>query len=212
MLRSNCLQFRMRLNIGYENRHPERNVAVDLLGDLQAVDLEPGLFERIGQAFLRLAALGLAENAIDHGLVAGLETLGEHRLGGELAARIKVDAGISGTLRTEIRLKVRHRRIAHSHDDPLVDRALYEVTEGSTSRMAHDSDAAWLRRHSLLELVYHGLRRPSRELLLDVDPERFGSLRSARLASERGAVTGISTHLHVHHETFADRIRGSRTC
>ena len=80
VLGADRLQVRVRLDVGDEHRHAERDVAVDLLGDLQPVDLEAGLLERVGEALLGLAALGLAEDAVDHRLVAGLQALGEHRL------------------------------------------------------------------------------------------------------------------------------------
>ena len=71
--------------------------------DLQPVDLEAGLLQRVGEALLGLAALGLAEHAVDHRLVAGLEALRDHRLGGQRAAGIEVDAGIAEALRAELR-------------------------------------------------------------------------------------------------------------
>ena len=98
--------------------------------DLQPVDLEAGLLQRVGEALLGLAALGLAEHAVDHRLVAGLEALGDHVLGGELAAGIEVDAGIADALGAELGLQVGHRRVADGDDDALVDGALDQVVEG----------------------------------------------------------------------------------
>ena len=72
--------------------------------------------------------------------------------------------------------------------------------------MAHDLDAGRLGRHRLLELVDHRLRRPGRELRLELDAKRVGGLLGAGLAGERRAVAGVAAHLHVHHEPFADRI------
>ena len=77
------------------------------LGDLEAVDLEAGLLERVGETLFGLAALGLGEHAIDHGLVAGLEALSEHVLGGQRAACIKVDAGIAHAVGAELVLQRR---------------------------------------------------------------------------------------------------------
>ena len=147
MLGADGLQLGMALNVGDEHGHAERDVAVDFLGDLQAVDLEPRLLQRIGQPFLGLAPFGLAEHAIDHGFIASLEALGEHGGGGEGAAGIEVDTGIAHALRAEILLQVGHRRIAHGHDNALVGCGLDQVVEGGATGMAHDLDAgrSWQR-------------------------------------------------------------------
>ena len=109
-------------------------------------------------------------------------------------------------------LQVGHRRVADGDDDALVDGALDEVVEGGAAGMAHDLDAVRLGGDRLLELVDHGLRRPGRELLLEVDAERCGGLRGAGLAGERGAVAGIAAHLHVHGDALADRVVGRSRC
>ena len=75
-----AFRFGMALDVGDEHRHGERGVAVHVLRDLQPVDLQAGLLERVGEAFFGLAALGLAEHAVDHRLVARLQALGKHRL------------------------------------------------------------------------------------------------------------------------------------
>ena len=124
------------------------------------------------------------------------------------AAGIEVDAGIAHALGAELVLQVGHRRVADGDDDALVDRALDEVVEGGAAGMAHDLDAGRLGGDRLLELVDHGLRRPGRELRLEVDAEGGGGLRGAGLAGERGAVAGVAAHLHVHGEALADRIVG----
>ena len=63
--------------------------------------------------------------------------------------------------------------------------------------------------HRLLELVDHGLRRPARELLVElVDAERLGGGGGAGLAGERGAVAGIAAHLHVDGDALAGRVGG----
>ena len=119
----------MGLDVGDEQRDAERGVAVDLLGNLQSVDLEAGLLQRVGEALLRLAALGLAEHAIDHRLVAGLQALREHGVGGQRAAGIEVDAGVAEALGAELLLQVGQRRVAVGDDDALIDRLLDEVVE-----------------------------------------------------------------------------------
>ena len=97
-----AFRFGMALDVGGEHRHASEASLLTSWRDLQPVDLEPGLLKRVGQTFLGLAPLGLAEHAVDHGFVAGLEALGEHGLGGELAAGIEVDTGIAHALRAEI--------------------------------------------------------------------------------------------------------------
>ena len=134
VLGADRLEVRMRLNVGGQHRHAERRVGVDLLGDLEPVHLEPGLLQRVGEALLRLAALGLAEDAIDHRLVAGFQALREHRLGGERAAGIEIDAGIAEALGAELLLQIGQRRIAGGDDDALVDGLLDQVVEGGRSR------------------------------------------------------------------------------
>ena len=196
----------MRLDVGGENRHAERRVAVDLLGDLEPVDLEPGLLQRVGEALLGLAAFGLAEYAIDHRLVTRLQTLSQHRLRGQRAARIEIDARIAEALWPELVLQIGQRRIAGGDDDALIDGLLDEVMESGRARVAHDLDAVRLGGHRLLELVDHRLGRPGRELRLQIDAERFGGFLRARLTGERRAVAGVAAHLHVHHQAFADRI------
>ncbi len=124
----------MGLDIGGERRDAERRVAVDLLGDLQPVDLEAGLLQRVGEALLRLAALGLAEDALDHRLVARLQALRQHGVGGQRAAGIEVDAGVAEALGAELLLQVGQRRIAVGDDDALVDGLLDEVMEGGRCR------------------------------------------------------------------------------
>ena len=205
VLGADRLQVGMALDVGHQDRNGERRVGVDLLGDLQAVDLEAGLLQRVGEALLGLAALGLAEHAIDHRLVAGLQALGEHVVGGQRAAGIEVDAGIAHALGLELVLQRGHRRVADGDHDALVDGALDDVMEGGGARVAHDLDAVRLGGDRLLELVDHGLRRPGRELLLQVDAEGGGGLRGAGLAGKRGAVAGVAAHLHVHDQAFADR-------
>ena len=123
---------------------------------------------------------------------------------------IEVDAGIAHALGAELGLQVGHRRVADGDDDALVDGRLDEVVEGGAAGMAHDLDAGRLGGDRLLELVDHGLRRPGRELLLEVDAEGRGRLRGAGLAGERGAVAGVAAHLHVHGEAFADQSRPKR--
>src|SRR5574337_2176631 len=95
VLQADRLQVRVGLDIGDKLWDAERGVAVDLLRDLQPVHLEAGLLKRIGEALFGYAALGLAENAPDHRLVAGFEALRQHRVGGERAAGVEVDAGVA---------------------------------------------------------------------------------------------------------------------
>ena len=101
---------------------PSDGVAVDLLGDLEPVDLEAGLFQRVGEALLRLAAFGLAEHAVDHRLVARFQALRQHGVGGQRAASIEVDAGVAEALGAEFLLQIGHRRIAVGDDDALIGR------------------------------------------------------------------------------------------
>ncbi len=208
VLGADRLQVRMALDVGHQNRDGERRIGVDLLGDLQAVDFEAGLLQRVGEALLGLAALGLAEHAIDHRLVAGLEALIEHVLGRERATGIEVDAGIAHALGLELVLQRGHRRVADGHHDALVDGALDDVMERGGARVAHDLDAVRLGGNRLLELVDHGLRRPGRELRLQLDAESRSGLSGAGLTGERRSVAGVAAHLHVHDQAFADRIGG----
>src|SRR5271166_1690783 len=98
------LQVRMRADVGGEDRYAERRVAVDLLRDLEPVDLESGLLQRVGETLFGLAALRLAEYAIDHRLVAGFQALREHGVSCQRAARVEVDASVAETLGPELLL------------------------------------------------------------------------------------------------------------
>ena len=202
------LQVRMRLNVGGDDRDAERRVGVDLLGDLEPVDLEAGLLQRVGEALLRLAALGLAEHAVDHRFVAGLQPLRQHGVGGQRAARVEVDARVAEALGAELGLQRGHRRVAVGDDDALVGRLFDEVMEGGRARMAHDLDAGRLGGHRLLELRDHRLRRPGGELRFQFDAERLGGLRRAGLPRQRRPVAGVAAHLHVHDQAFADGVGG----
>ncbi len=95
-------------------------------------------------------------------------------------------------------------------DNALVDGLLDEVMKGRAARVAHDLDAVRLGGHRLLELADHGLRRPSRELRLDLHTEGFRGFLRARLTRERRPVAWVAAHLHVHHQALADRIGRSR--
>ncbi len=140
----------------------------------------------------------------------GLKAVGEHSLGGQRAAGVKIDAGIAEALGAELALQGGHRRIAVGDDDALVGGGLDEVMEGGRAGMAHDLDAARLGGDRFLELVDHGFRRPGRELLLQFDAQRRGGLLGAGLAGERGAVAGVAAHLHIHGQALADRVGGQR--
>ena len=54
MLSADRLQIRMGLDVSHKHRNAERDVAIDLLRDIDPIDLEPGLLERVGEAAVRL--------------------------------------------------------------------------------------------------------------------------------------------------------------
>ncbi len=134
VLAADGLQVRVRLDVGGQHRHREGGIGVDFLAHLQAVDLQAGLLERVGETLLGLAALGLVEHAVDHRLVARLQAVGEHGLGGQRATGIEVDAGIAEALRAEFVLQLAQGRVAAGDDDALIDGALDQVMEGRASR------------------------------------------------------------------------------
>ena len=202
MLQADRLQIRMRLNVGGELRNAERGVAVDVLRDVEPVDLEAGLLKRVGEALLRNAALGLAEDAPDRRLVARLQALRDHRAGGQRAARIEIDAGVAEALGAELVLQGRQRRVAVGDDDALVDGLLDEIVERDCAGMAHDLDAVRLGGHRLLELGDHRLRRPGGELRLErrrPAPRRPAPRRSGGPAScrRRGCRPSACTSLRL---------------
>ncbi len=176
----------------------------------EPVDLEARLFEGVGEALLRLAALGLGEHAVDHRLVAGFERAGlDHVLGGQHAALIELDAGIAEALRAVGLLQRGQRRVAVGHHDALIDRLLDEIGEGVGAGVTHDHDAARPGGECFLELGDHRFRRPGRELGVElIDAERLGGRRRAGLAGEGGAVAGIAAHLHVDRDALAGRLVG----
>jgi len=179
--------------------------------DLEPVDFQPRLFQRLREALFGLAAFSLAEHTIDHRLVARLQALGQHRLGGQSTAGVKIDAGIAEPFRAELILQIRKRRIAVGDDGALISGLFDEVVEGRASRVAHDLDAIRLGGHRLLELLDHRLRRPGGKLRFQFDAQGGGGLSGSRLSSERRAIAGVAAHLHIHDQAFPDRIgRGSR--
>ncbi len=83
-------------------------------------------------------------------------------------------------------------------DDFLGHRLIDERLECIRTRMAHDHDAAWICCERLLELLDHLLRRPGRELLVElIDAQRLRRRRRTRLPRQRRPVAGIAAHLHV---------------
>ena len=206
MLRADRLQVRMALDVGDEHRHGERRVGVDLLGDLEPVDLEPGLLERVGKALLRLAALGLAEHAVDHRLVAGLQALREHVLGGQRAAWHRGRRRHSRSRRAELSCRLGQRRIADGDHDALARRRRLTRSWKAAAPgwpmismqfgLAATASLNWL-------IIVSGAQAENCSLRLT--PKRLGGLLGAGLAGQRRPVAGIAAHLHVHRQALAER-------
>ena len=82
-------------------------------------------------SLLGLAALGLAEDAPNHRLVARLQALRQHRLGRQGSARIKINAGITKvSFRPELILQIRQRRVAGGDDDALINGLILDEGHG----------------------------------------------------------------------------------
>ena len=168
--------------------------------------LRPAFSSVSARPFSETPSLGLAEDAPDHRLVARLQALRQHGVGGQRAAGIEVDAGIAEAFGTKLLLQIGQRSVAVGDHDPLVDGLLDEVMKRNAAGMPHDLNAVGLGGHRFLELVDHSLRLPLRELGLQLDSERLGGFLGAGLTGEGRAVAGVAAHLHVHDEALADRV------
>ena len=147
MLGADRLQVGVRLDVGGEHRDGRESSAVDLLALISSRStLRPASSSVSARPFVRLAALGLAELAVDHGLVAGLELADlDHALGGD-ACRPRRGRRRHSRSPWPVRGWISvDRGVAVGDLDALVDRLLDQGAQGLVAGMAHDRDAvrAW---------------------------------------------------------------------
>src|SRR6266850_1033115 len=171
VLRTDPFHCRVLCDVSRQHRYRQRAVGVHFSGNLEVIDFHSCLLQRVLQAFVGLTALGLAQKAVDQGLVAGLESCLEHLGCRYRTARIQFDAGIAGALRPVHHLDFGERRIPDRDQNAFVFSLLDQRFESIVARMAHDADAVRFGGKRLAKMFEHLFRLPRRILLNHLDAE-----------------------------------------
>ena len=193
MLGAHRLHVRIGGEVAGQDRHRERGVVVHLGADLDVVDLEAGVLERLLQAAVALAALGLGEQAVLQRLVARLQVADlDHLLAGQPAARVQLDPGVAEALGLVLLEQLGQRRVAAGDHDVALLRLGDQVGERARARVAHDHDAVRIGGQRLAEVVEHLLGQPAGVLLDQIgDAERLGRGARAVGARQGRAIAGL---------------------